>query len=61
VPWNLSKADTIVKNTVEEARIPVHPNVGMGVCGIPMMVETPIDCVTRVAKALALIGNADGL
>jgi dimethylamine--corrinoid protein Co-methyltransferase len=39
VPWNLSKAVTFVKNTVEEARIPVHPNVGMGVCGIPMMVD----------------------
>ena len=61
VPWNLSKAVTFVKSAVEEASIPVHPNVGMGVCGIPMMVETPIDCVTRVAKALALIGNADGL
>jgi dimethylamine--corrinoid protein Co-methyltransferase len=61
VPRNLSKAVTFVKHTVEEARIPVHPNVGMGVCGIPMMVETPIDCVTRTAKALALIGKADGL
>ena len=61
VPWNLSKAVTFVKHTVKEAKIPVHPNVGMGVCGIPMMVETPIDCVTRVSKALALIGNADGL
>jgi len=61
VPWNLSKAVTFVKNTVEEASIPVHPNVGMGVCGIPMMVETPIDCVSRAAKALRLIGNADGL
>jgi len=61
VPWNLSKAVTFVKNTVEEAKIPVHPNVGMGVCGIPMMVETPIDCVTRAAKALALLGKADGL
>jgi dimethylamine--corrinoid protein Co-methyltransferase len=61
VPWNLSKAVTFVKHTVEEANIPVHPNVGMGVCGIPMMVETPIDCVTRTAKALRLVGNADGL
>ena len=61
VPWNLSKAVTFVKHTVEEAKIPVHPNVGMGVCGVPMMIETPIDCVTRVAKALALIGKADGL
>jgi dimethylamine--corrinoid protein Co-methyltransferase len=61
VPWNLSKAVTFVKNAVEVASIPVHPIVGMGVCGIPMMVETPIDCVTRTAKALRLIGNADGL
>jgi dimethylamine--corrinoid protein Co-methyltransferase len=60
-PWNLSKAVTYCKNTVEIANIPVHPNVGMGVCGIPMMLETPIDCVSRAAKALALIGNADGL
>jgi dimethylamine--corrinoid protein Co-methyltransferase len=61
VPWNLSKAVTFVKHTVEEATIPVHPNVGMGVCGVPMMIAPPIDCVTRVAKALALIGMADGL
>lgn len=61
VPWNLSKATTFVKHTVEEAEIPVHPNVGMGVCGIPMILEAPIDCVTRTAKALALIGKADGL
>ncbi len=61
MPWNLSKATTFVKHTVEQAKIPVHPNVDMGVCGIPMMVETPIDCVTRTAKALAMIGMADGL
>jgi dimethylamine--corrinoid protein Co-methyltransferase len=60
-PWNLSKAVTYTKNTVEVANIPVHPNVGMGVCGVPMIVETPIDCVTRVAKALRMVGNADGL
>ena len=60
-PWNLSKATTFVKHTVENANIPVHPNVGMGVCGVPMTVETAIDCVTRTAKALAMIGMADGL
>lgn len=61
VPWNLARAVTFVKETVNVAAIPVHPNVGMGVCGVPMMIETPIDCVTRVSKALALIGKADGL
>jgi dimethylamine--corrinoid protein Co-methyltransferase len=34
-PWNLAKALTMVKETVARAAIPVHPNVGMGVCGIP--------------------------
>lgn len=60
-PWNLARAVTFVKETVAVANIPVHPNVGMGVCGVPMCVETPIDCVTRSSKALALIGKADGL
>jgi len=61
VPWNLAKAVTFVKHTVEVAEVPVHPNVGMGVCGVPMCVETPIDCVSRSSKALVLIGKADGL
>jgi dimethylamine--corrinoid protein Co-methyltransferase len=60
-PWNLAKAVTMVKETVVKADIPVHPNVGMGVCGIPMLLEVPIDCVSRVSKALAMIGKADGL
>ena len=60
-PWNLANAVTMVKETVSTATIPVHPNVGMGVCGIPMLLEVPIDCVSRASKALALIGKADGL
>lgn len=60
-PWNLAKAVTMVKETVATADIPVHPNVGMGVCGIPMLLEVPIDCVSRTAKALTMIGKADGL
>jgi dimethylamine--corrinoid protein Co-methyltransferase len=60
-PWNLARAVTMVKHVSENSKLPVHPNVGMGVCGVPMCLETPIDCVTRAAKALALIGKADGL
>lgn len=60
-PWNLANAVTMVKETVSTATIPVHPNVGMGVCGIPMLLEVPIDCVSRASKALTLIGKADGL
>jgi dimethylamine--corrinoid protein Co-methyltransferase len=51
----------MVKETVLTAKIPVHPNAGMGVCGIPMLLEVPIDCVSRASKALTLIGKADGL
>ncbi len=60
-PWNLARAVTFVKETVKVADIPVHPNVGMGVCGLPMYESPPIDCTTRAAKALVEIGKADGL
>jgi len=33
----------------------------MEVCGVPMLVASPIDCVTRASKALVQIGKADGL
>jgi len=59
--WNLSRAVTFVKATTVVSCIPVHANVGMGVCGVPMMEETPIDCVTRASKALVQVGKLDGL
>jgi len=61
VAWNLARAVTFLKETSATSPIPVHANVGMGVCGIPMMEQTPIDSVTRVSKALVQIGKADGL
>jgi dimethylamine---corrinoid protein Co-methyltransferase len=61
IPWNLARAVTFVKATVEVASIPVHPNVGMGVCGVPVFEVPPIDAVTRAAKSLVQIGKADGL
>ena len=61
VAWNLSRTITFLKKTVSVAEIPVHANVGMGVCGIPMMEQPPIDSVTRVSKSLVQIGKADGL
>lgn len=59
--WNLARTLTFVKETVRVANIPVHVNVGMGVGGVPMMENPPIDIVTRVSKALAQIGKIDGL
>ena len=61
IPWNLARAVTFVKATAEVARIQVHPNVGMGVCGVPVFEVPPIDAVTRAAKSLVQIGKADGL
>ena len=61
VQWNLARAATFLKATTEASGIPVHANVGMGVCGVPMMEQPPIDSVTRVSKTLVEIGMADGL
>lgn len=61
VPWNLARAVTLLKATGQATTLPVHANVGMGVCGVPMMEQPPIDCVTRVSKSLVQIGKADGL
>jgi dimethylamine---corrinoid protein Co-methyltransferase len=60
-PWNLARAVTFVKETSLVSDIPVHPNVGMGVCGVPMYEVPPVSAVTRVSKALVQIGKADGL
>ena len=61
VAWNLARATTFVKAATAASRIPVHVNVGMGVCGIPMLEEPPIDSVSRVSKTLVELGKADGL
>ncbi len=60
-PWNLSRSVTMVKATAEVANIPIHPNVGMGVCGVPLYEVPPVSAVTRVSKSLVQIGMADGL
>ena len=60
-PWNLSRVVTFVKHVSEVSNIPIHPNVGMGVCGVPMCPVPPVDSVSRVAKTLVELGKADGL
>ena len=37
---------------MDVAEIPVHPNVGMGVGGVPMSPYPPADAVSRVSRAL---------
>jgi dimethylamine--corrinoid protein Co-methyltransferase len=61
IAWNVARACTIIKPCMEVARIPVHPNVGMGVGGVPMSPYPPADAVSRVSRALVDVLRCDGL
>ena len=60
-PWNIARVCTFIKACTEAAEIPVHANVGMGVCGVPMCENLPSDIVSKADKALIEIGRIDGL
>lgn len=59
--WNIARVCTFIKACTAVAKIPVHADVGMGVCGIPMCEVVPVDIVSRVDKCLIEICNIDGL
>ena len=60
-PWNVARAVTFTKACVENAHIPIHANVGMGVGGIPVTETPPVDSVSRASKAMVEISRLDGL
>ena len=60
-PWNLGRAVTFIKAVTKAVEIPIHCNMGMGVCGVPMTEVTPVDAVTRAAKAMVEIADIDGI
>lgn len=59
--WNVARAVTFVKACTAEATIPIHPNVGNGVGGVPMFEVSPMDVVSRASAAMIEVGKADGL
>ena len=59
--WNVARAVTFVKACTTDATIPIHPNVGNGVGGVPMFEVSPMDMVSRASAAMIEIGKADGL
>lgn len=61
VPWNVARALTLMKPCMAVAGIPVHPNVGMGVGGVPMNAFAPVDAVSRCSRACVDILRIDGL
>jgi len=59
--WNTAYSLTVIKPCMEVAQIPVHPNVGEGVCGVPVNGYPPEDASSRAAKAHVDILRCDGL
>jgi len=59
--WNTARAVTFTKACVENSKIPIHANVGMGVGGVPVTETPPVDSVSRASKAMVEIGRLDGL
>jgi len=59
--WNTAYSLTVIKPCVDVARIPVHPNVGEGVCGVPVNGYPPEDAASRAAKAHVEVLRCDGL
>ena len=60
-PWNLGRALAFIKAVRKSVRIPIHVNMGMGVCSVPMTEVPPVDAVTRAAKAMITIADVDGI
>jgi Dimethylamine methyltransferase (Dimeth_PyL). len=60
-PWNLARSLTFVKAASRVSTIPIHANVGMGVCGLSMDVTPGIGIVSRCSKAHVEIAKVDGL
>ena len=59
--WNMARALTLIKPCMADATIPIHPNAGMGVGGVPMFVHPIVDAVCRAAKCFVDILKVDGL
>jgi dimethylamine--corrinoid protein Co-methyltransferase len=59
--WNTAYSLTVIKPCMEAARIPVHVNVGQGVCGVPVNGYPGEDASSRAAKAHVEILRCDGL
>ena len=61
LPWNIARAVNFAKACTEQAHIPCHACMGMGVGGVPLTLSPPIDALSRASKAMVEIGRLDGL
>lgn len=60
-PWNLARSVTLVKAASLVSKIPIHANVGMGVCGMTMDITPSLGAASRCSKAHIEIAKVDGL
>jgi len=61
LPWNIARAVTFARACADQAHIPCHGCMGMGVGGVPLTLSPPIDALTRASKAMVEVGRMDGL
>jgi dimethylamine--corrinoid protein Co-methyltransferase len=59
--WNLARAVTFMKACGEATNIPIHPNMGMGVGGVTVNDQPPVDVVSRSSAAMTTLCRLDGL
>jgi len=59
--WNVARLVTMMKACVANAKIPVHPNMGMGVGGSPMASIIASEAVSRGSTAVVELAKVDGL
>jgi dimethylamine--corrinoid protein Co-methyltransferase len=59
--WNLGRAITFMKACGEVAKVPIHPNMGMGVGGVTLNDQPPVDVVSRSSAAMTTLCRLDGL
>jgi len=59
--WNVARLVTMMKPCVDNAEIPVHSNMGMGVGGSPLTNIIASDAVCRGSTAVVELGKVDGL
>lgn len=59
--WNLARAVTFIKACGEAANIPIHANMGMGVGGVTLNDQPPVDVVSRSSAAMTTLCRLDGL
>lgn len=60
-PWNIARAITFTLECSKVANIPIHPNMGMGVGGLPMAEMPPVDAVTKASRAMVELAEVDGI